>query len=144
MFIDVTGVPDLNVTSATSSGLTVGAAVSLQSLIALCAAQDPMSPTYTNDPTTETVTTATSSDSALARHLQLVATRQVRFLGIISQSLADMFLVETVCVQVRSVGSWAGNLMLASHNHAFPSDVALVCTYCAFSLLKWLACQSTT
>ena len=77
VFIDVTGVPDLNVTTATSSGLTVGAAVSLQALIDLCVAQDPMSPSYTNDPTTETVTTATSSYSALARHLLLVANQQV-------------------------------------------------------------------
>ena len=77
VFIDVTGVPDLNVTTATSSGLTVGAAVSLQALIDLCVAQDPMSPSYTNDPTTETVTTATSSYSALARHLLKVAHHQV-------------------------------------------------------------------
>ena len=77
VFIDVTGVPDLNVTTATSSGVTVGAAVSLQALIDLCVAQDPMSPSYTNDPTTETVTTATSSYSALARHLLKVAHHQV-------------------------------------------------------------------
>lgn len=77
VFIDVTNVPDLNVVTSTAGGLTVGAAVSLGQLITLCAAQDPMSPTYTNDPTTETVSTATSSFSALARHLLLVATRQV-------------------------------------------------------------------
>ena len=77
MFIDITHVPDLNVVSATSSGLTVGAAISLAQLIDLCAQQDPMSPTFTNDASTETVTTATSSFSALARHLLLVATRQV-------------------------------------------------------------------
>jgi CO/xanthine dehydrogenase FAD-binding subunit len=103
VFIDVTNVPDLNVTSVTPTGLTVGAAVSLAQLIVLCNQQDPMSPLYTNDAKTEAVATATSSFSALARHLLLVATRQVR-----------------------SVGSWAGNLMLATHYHDFPSDVALV------------------
>jgi len=103
VFIDVTQVPDLTAVTVAPSGLTVGGSITLAQLIDLCAQQDPMSPTYTNDPTTETVTTATSSYSALARHLLLVATRQVR-----------------------AVGSWAGNLMLASHYHDFPSDVALV------------------
>lgn len=103
VFIDTTHVPDLAVASHTPSGLTVGASVSLDQLITLCNQLDPMSPLFTNDPTTEKVSTATSSYSALARHLLLVATKQVR-----------------------SVGSWAGNLMLASHYHAFPSDVTLV------------------
>ena len=102
-YIDVTHVPDLNAVTVSSTGITVGASVSLKQLIAICHAQDAMSPTFSNDPSTETVRTATSSYAALARHLLKVAGQQVR-----------------------SVGSWAGNLMLATHYHDFPSDVVLV------------------
>jgi hypothetical protein len=39
---------------------------------------------------------------------------------------ADVWRVVVGVAQVRSVGSWAGNLMLSAHNTAFPSDVALI------------------
>ncbi len=61
------GVPDLHVQSVSSTSLTVGACVTLKAVIDLCRAQDPTSPTFTNDPATEGVVTATSSYSALAR-----------------------------------------------------------------------------
>jgi CO/xanthine dehydrogenase FAD-binding subunit len=101
--IDVTNIPDLTATSSAATGLTVGAAVSLKQLIELCREQDPLSPLFTNDPSTETVRTASSSFAALARHVLRVANQQVR-----------------------SVGSWAGNFMLATHHQDFPSDVVLV------------------
>jgi hypothetical protein len=55
--------------------------LSIRRLIALCALEDKHSPTFTNDPATENVLTATSSFSALARHLLRVATQQVRAVG---------------------------------------------------------------
>ena len=61
------GVADLHVQSIAATGLTLGACVTLKAIIELCHTQDPSSPTFTNDPATEGVVTATSSYSALAR-----------------------------------------------------------------------------
>ena len=103
VLVDVTNVPELTAESVTATGVTVGGAVSIKRVIEICHEQDPMSPLFTNDPATEGVKTATSSFAALARHLLRVATQQVR-----------------------AVASWAGNVMLATHYHEFPSDVVLV------------------
>ncbi len=53
--------------TASASSSTLGAAVTIKQVIDFCREQDPMSPTFTNDPATETVVTATSSYAALAR-----------------------------------------------------------------------------
>jgi hypothetical protein len=125
VLIDVTRVPEMTATSSSATGVTVGAAVSLAQLIEICRAQDPMSPRITNDASTESVMTATSSFAALARHLLLVASYQVRAPRSVHVSDPAMVTVDARA-QVRSVGSWAGNVMLAAHYHDFPSDVALV------------------
>jgi hypothetical protein len=78
VLIDVTRVPELTAVTATATAVTVGAAVSMSRLIDVCRSQDPLSPVVSNDPSTEAVTTATSSFSALARHLLLVASYQVQ------------------------------------------------------------------
>ena len=93
----MTNVPELSAVSTTSAGLTVGAAVSLAKLIDLCHEQDAMSPTFTNDPATETVATATSSFSALARHLLLVANRQARLKRCYNSCLCNAWCVQVAC-----------------------------------------------
>ncbi len=95
VFIDVTNVPDLTAVSTTATSATVGAAVSLSQLLDLCHTLDPMAPTMSNDPATETVATATSSYSALARHLLVVANRQARVCAFVC---ACVRLCALVCV----------------------------------------------
>jgi xanthine dehydrogenase/oxidase len=86
-----------------ADGLTVGAAVTLDAIIGLCHTADSNAPTYSNQAASDDSTTASSSFAALARHLLYVASHQVR-----------------------GVGSWAGNVMLACHYHDFTSDVFVV------------------
>lgn len=104
VYVDVSQVAEFQTTTVdATTGITAGAAVTIDQLIQLCNQADPDSPTQTNSPTADNnATTATSTFAALGRHLCRVAN-----------------------TQVRGVASWTGNLMLAAHHTAFPSDVAV-------------------
>ena len=105
VYVDVAHVAEFRTSRVdASSGITAGAAVTIDDLIQLCHQADPKAPTQTNDPTLDdNMSTATSTFAAVSRQLCRVAN-----------------------TQVRGVASWTGNMMLAAHHSNFPSDVCLV------------------
>ena len=138
--IDVTNVPDLTATSySATAGLTVGASVSLADVITLCHQYDAMSPLYTNDPTTEKVATATSSFSALARHLLRVAHHQVCGMeAVVAFALCGSFCsLRSIPCEMRSCSCWLCSLNVALlFTSDSPRHIALSVLLCCRSVLS--------
>lgn len=105
IFIDVTGVQDLTTVTTSKTSFTFGAAATLSDIVQACHEGDPNSPLFTNSGAGFVQnSTYSSTYSALASHILQIAN-----------------------IQVRNAGSWAGNFMMATHHHSFPSDIVLVC-----------------
>lgn len=98
VLIDVSRVPELRMRRSSTSGVRVGAAVTLTELLQLLQSLDPRGAADTSDNDL-----ATSSYQAICRHLRQVANDQVR-----------------------NVATWAGNVILAAAHHDFPADVTLL------------------